>query len=51
MKMTQPKVSSRNGKLYISYSLDGEQIRKSLNMDDTKANVRLAKTQIIPQLI
>jgi len=51
MKMTQPKIFARDGKLYISYSFNRKQIRKSLNMDDTKANRHYATTQIIPQYI
>lgn len=50
MKMTQPKISSRDKKLYVSFSLDGKQIRKSLKLDDTRANRALVQNQIIPQL-
>jgi len=50
-KITQPKLFTRNGKLWIRFSLNGKQIRKSLNLDDTKANKKLAQTQIIPQMI
>ena len=49
--MTQPKLYSRSNKLWIRFSLNSEVIRKPLNLDDTKANIKLAKTQIIPQMI
>ena len=47
----KPKLSARNKKLYVSFSVDGKQIRKSLNIEDTKANRKIAETQLIPQLI
>ena len=50
-KMTQPKLFSRDGKLWIRFSLDGKNIRRTLNMDDTKPNRKLADTQVIPQMI
>lgn len=50
-KMTQPKLYSRGNKLWIRFSLNGEVIKKSLNIENNKANKRLANTQIIPQLI
>jgi len=50
-KMTQPKLYPREGKLWIRFSLDGKQIRRPLNLDDTKPNTKLATTQIIPQMI
>jgi integrase len=49
--MTQPKLYSRGNILWIRFSLNGEVIKKSLNIEDNKANKRLANTQIIPQLI
>lgn len=51
MNMTQPKITSRNNKLYVNFSLDGKQYRKSLKLEDTKANRSIVKNQIIPQLI
>lgn len=50
-KMTQPKLYSRNSKLWVRFTLNGENIRRSLNIDDTKANKKLANTQLIPQMI
>ncbi len=50
-KMTQPKIYIRAKKLWIRFSLDGEVIKRSLNLDNTKANIKLANTQIIPQMI
>lgn len=51
MKITQPKISSRAKKLYISFSLDGKQVRKSTGLSDTKANRALVQNQIIPELL
>jgi integrase len=50
-KMTQPKLYTRGNKLWVRFSLDGEVIKKSLNIEDSKVNRHLANTQIIPQLI
>ncbi|RLA83170.1 MAG: site-specific integrase [Epsilonproteobacteria bacterium] len=50
-KMTQPKLYNRANKLWIKFTLNGELVRKSLNLDNTKANTKLANTQIIPQMI
>lgn len=49
--MTQPKLFTRGKKLWVRFSLNGEVIKKSLNIEDNKANKKLANTQIIPQLI
>jgi len=49
--ITKPKLSARSKKLYVSFSIDGEQVRRSLNIEDTKANRKIAETQLIPQLI
>jgi len=51
VKMTEPKLYTRGVKLWVRFSLNGEVIKKSLNIEDTKANRKLAKTQIIPQMI
>jgi len=51
MNITQPNLYNRNDVLQVSFSLDGKQIKKSLKLKDTKANRKLALTQIIPQLI
>ncbi|RLA77907.1 MAG: site-specific integrase [Epsilonproteobacteria bacterium] len=51
VKMTQPKIFTRGVKLWVRFSLDGEIIRKSLNLDDSKANRKMATTQIIPQML
>lgn len=50
-KMTQPKLYTRGKKLWIRFSLNGEVIKKSLNIEDNKVNRKLANSQIIPQLI
>lgn len=50
-KMTQPKLFTRGKTLWVRFSLDGEIIRKSLNIQDNKVNRNLANTQIIPLLI
>ena len=51
VKMTQPKIFTRGVKLWVRFSLDGEIIRKSLNLEDNKANRKIATTQIIPQML
>ena len=51
IKMTQPKLYTRGIKLWVRFSLSGEVIKKSLNIEDTKANRKLANTQIIPQML
>jgi len=50
-KMTQPKLYSRGKTLWVRFSYDGEVIKRSLNLESTKANKILANTQIIPQMI
>lgn len=50
-KITQPKLYTRGTKLWVRFSLDGEVIKKSLNIEDNRANRKLANTQIVPQLI
>lgn len=49
--ITKPKLIARNNKLYVSFSVDGVQVRRSLNLEDTKVNRKIADTQLIPQLI
>lgn len=51
MKMTQPKLFTRGSKLWIRFSLNGEVIKKSLNIEDNTVNRKLAQTQIIPQML
>ena len=50
-KITQPKLYSRGNKLWIRFTLNNDVIKKSLNIEDSKANRKLATTQIIPQMI
>jgi len=51
LKMTQPKLYTRGVKLWVRFSLNGEVIKQSLNIEDNKANRKLATTQIIPQIL
>lgn len=51
VKMTQPKLFKRGVKLWVRFSLNGENIRKPLNLEDSKANRKIAENQIIPQMI
>jgi len=51
VKMTQPKLFNRGIKLWVRFTLNSEVIKRSLNIEDTKANRKLATTQIIPQMI
>jgi integrase len=51
IKMTEPKLFTRGIKLWVRFTLNGEVIKKSLNIEDTKANRKLATTQIIPQML
>lgn len=51
VKMTEPKLFTRGAKLWVRFSLNGEVIKKSLNIEDSKANRKLATTQIIPQML
>ena len=50
-KMTQPKLFNRGSKLWIRFTLDNQNIRKPLYLDDTKENRKLVKTEIIPQIL
>lgn len=51
VKMTEPKLYTRGVKLWVRFSLNGEVIKRSLNIEDSKANRKLATTQIIPQML
>ena len=51
LKMTQPKLYTRGLKLWVRYSLDGQVIKQSLNIEDNKANRKFATTQLIPQML
>ena len=51
IKMTEPKLYTRGVKLWVRFSLNGEVIKRSLNIEDSKANRKLAITQIIPQML
>jgi hypothetical protein len=49
--MTKPKIYQRGKKLWVFFSVNGKQFRKSLKLDDTKKNRIIAETQIIPKLM
>ena len=51
VKMTQPKLYTRGTKLWVRFSLNGQVIKKSLSLEDNKANRKLATSQIIPQML
>ena len=51
IKMTQPKLFKRGSKLWVRFSLNGEVIKKSLNIEDNKANKNIALNQLIPQIL
>ncbi|MDO9208826.1 MAG: tyrosine-type recombinase/integrase [Sulfuricurvum sp.] len=42
---------TRRNKLYIDYVVDGERIRKSTGLDDTKQNRKLVNNTLIPKLL
>ncbi|WP_200763345.1 site-specific integrase [Nitrosophilus alvini] len=44
-------LTSRNGRLYITFYHQSKRYRKSLGLDDTKANRKLAQQKIIPELL
>lgn len=50
-KITQPKIYPRGKKLWIRFSLNNENIRRPLYLDDTKENRKLANLKIIPQIL
>ncbi|MFP4333637.1 MAG: tyrosine-type recombinase/integrase [Campylobacterales bacterium] len=45
------KLFTRNGKLWIDFYHQSKRVRKSLGLDDTKKNRKLAESQIVPELI
>ena len=45
------KLTSRNGKLWITFYHQSQRCRRSLNLDDTKTNRKLATSQIIPEIV
>ena len=51
IKMTQPKLFKRGSKLWVRFSLNGEVIKQSLNIEDSKVNRKLALNQLIPQIL
>lgn len=51
INMTQPSLYSRGNKLWIRFSFNGKAVRKSLNIFNSKENIKLAQLQIIPQMI
>ncbi|MEA2018519.1 MAG: tyrosine-type recombinase/integrase [Campylobacterota bacterium] len=51
IKMTQPKLFNRGRKLWIRFSLDGNVVKKSLNIEDNKINRKIATNEIIPQML
>jgi len=50
-KITKLKIHNRSGKLYLHFSLNGKQQRKSLNMEDTKENRRIVDIVTIPNMM
>ncbi|MCW8894244.1 MAG: site-specific integrase [Sulfurimonas sp.] len=45
------KLISRKGKLWITFYHQSNRYRRSLNLDDTKANRKLAETKLIPEIV
>ena len=45
------KLINRNGKLWITFYHQSTRYRRTLNLDDTKVNRKLATNKIIPELI
>jgi len=43
-------IYKRNKKLYLQYWIDGKRYQKSTRLDDTPANRKLLKKEVIPQL-
>lgn len=44
-------LTSRNGKLWITFYHQSSRYRRSLELDDTKKNRKLAEQQIIPEIV
>ena len=45
------KLINRNGKLWITFYHQSKRHRKSLKLDDTKANRKIAENKLIPQIV
>jgi len=45
------KLINRNGKLWITFYHQSKRYRKSLKLDDTKANRKLANSKLIPEIV
>lgn len=45
------KLTSRNGKLWITFYHQSTRYRRSLNLDDTKVNRKLATMKLIPEIV
>jgi len=45
------KLINRNGKLWITFYHQSKRYRKSLKLDDTKANRKIANTKLIPEIV
>ncbi len=45
------KLINRKGKLWITFYHQSKRYRRSLKLDDTKANRRLAETKLIPEIV
>ena len=50
VRIKQMKLISRKGKLWITFYHQSKRYRKSLNLDDTKTNRKLAETKLIPEI-
>ena len=51
VRIKQMKLISRKGKLWITFYHQSKRYRKSLNLDDTKTNRKLAETKLIPEIV
>ena len=45
------KLINRNGKLWITFYHQSKRCRRSLKLDDTKANRKIAENKLIPQIV